>query len=417
MNQTKDTELQEFTDILDRRADFPSLKREVNNYPVAYFDGPGGTQLPSQVLDSMVYYYHNCNANAQGFFQTGIESDRIIQEAREASARLFNAEGPETISFGANMTTLTYSLSKAIGRTLNPGDEILITQLDHEANRGPWIGLEENGIKVKEIKLLPQGILDYESIENQISKKTKVVAVGYASNALGTINDLARVRQITKQYGALMVVDAVHYLPHFSIDVQALELDFLLCSAYKFYGPHVGILYSRQGLLETLPTDRLRTQKQKAPYIIETGTLNHAAIAGVKGAVDYIASFGQGASQREQLVSGMERIAHYEHLLARRLYNGLKEIPGITIYGPSIKTTPRAPTFSFTVEGKDPPEVCRQLDRWGISAWDGHFYAIRPVEVLGLYEKGGLVRVGISLYNTEEEVDRLLEALREISTN
>lgn len=411
------TTLQEkYRHIIQRRSDFPALKREVNGYPLAYFDGPGGTQIPRQVMEAMNRYYETCNANAHGYFITTVESDRMIHETRQEAAIFFNAEGPRTISFGANMTTLAYSLSKAIGRILDRGDEILITQLDHEANRGPWLSLEELGIVVKEVQLKSNGILDYEDLEQKITRRTRLVAIGLASNALGTVNPIGPVRELTKKAGAWLLVDAVHFIPHFPIDVQALDLDFMLCSAYKFYGPHVGLLYSKDGLLDELPTDRLRTQHQEAPYKIETGTLNHAAIAGVKGAIHYISTFGEGKDLRVKLVTGMEAIAEYEHELAKTLFYGLEQIEGITQYGPSIKDTPRAPTLSFTVEGKTPPEVCRLLDEKGILAWDGHFYAIRPVEVLGLLEKGGLTRVGISLYNTLEEVERLLNALRTIST-
>jgi len=406
---------EKYRHIIQRRSDFPSLKREVNGFPLAYFDGPGGTQVPRHVMDAMNRYYETCNANAHGYFITTIESDRIIQETRKEAAIFFNAEGSQTISFGANMTTLAYSLSKAIGRVLDPGDEILITQLDHEANRGPWLSLEELGIVVKEIRLKEDGKLDYGDLEQKINNRTRLVAIGLASNALGTVNQIERVRHLTKKAGAWLHADAVHFVPHFPIEVQALDLDFMLCSAYKSYGPHVGILYSREGLLDQLPTDRLRTQHQEAPFKIETGTLNHAAIAGVKGAIDYISTFGEGTELRSKLVAGMEAIAAYEHELAKRVFYGLEKIDGITLYGPSIENTPRAPTISFTVDGKKPPEVCRLLDEKGILAWDKHFYAIRPVEVLGLLEKGGLVRVGISLYNTIEEVERLLEALEDIA--
>ena len=407
----------EFQHIIRRRREFPSLKREYNGFPLAYFDGPGGTQIPRQVMDSMNHYYETCNANAHGYFLTAIESDNMIQEARAVCAAILNAEGPETISFGANMTTLTFSLSKAIGRFLKPGDEILISQLDHEANRGPWLNLREIGIVVQEIEMKKDGTLDYQDLKYKINKNTRMIAVGLASNALGTVNDISEIRTISKASGIWLLVDAVHYIPHFPVDVQALDIDFLLCSAYKFYGPHVGILYARPGLLDRLDTDRLRTQQPMAPYKIETGTLNHAAIAGVKAAIEYISTFGRGPDLRSRLVSGMKDIGTYEHELALLLYLGLEKIQGITIYGPHINDTPRAPTISFTVEGKAPPEVCGLLDKQGICTWDGHFYAIRPVEVLGLYEKGGLVRVGISLYNTAEEVSRLLDALHTIASD
>jgi cysteine desulfurase family protein (TIGR01976 family) len=402
--------------IIQRRSEFPALSREHNGFPLAYFDGPGGTQVPMPVLHAMNHYYENCNANAHGYFLTSMESDRMIQEARVYCAAMLNAEGPQTISFGANMTTLNFSLSRAIGKFFSAGDEILISQLDHEANRGPWLNLQEQGISVKEIKMEKDGTLDYQDLEAKIGSKTRMIAVGMASNALGTVNRIDKIRDLSKESGIWLLVDAVHFVPHFPVDVQALGVDFLLCSAYKFYGPHVGILYSRPGVLDTLDTDRLRTQQPGAPFKIETGTLNHAALAGVQAAIEYIASFGQGAGIRDRVVSGMEEIGRYEHDLASLLFHGLEKIPGVVVYGPHIDDTPRAPTISFTVKGMTPPEVCKLLDQKGICAWDGHFYAIRPIEILGLYSKGGLTRVGISLYNTEAEVQRLLDALYELNS-
>jgi len=279
---------QNFREIIKRRTDFPSLNRIHNGYPIAYLDGPGGTQIPQQVIDAMVKYYTTCNANHNGRFIT--------------------SQGAGNISFGANMTTLTFSLSKAIGNILKPGEEVIITQLDHEANRGPWLNMQENGIVVREVKLKPDGILDYDDFKNKINEKTRLVAMGLASNALGTVNNISLVRKLTDQVGAWLLIDAVHYVPHLPVDVKELKVDFLLCSAYKFYGPHVGILYSKTGLLDELKADRLRTQTQHSPYIIETGTLNHAALAGVKAAVEYIASFGTGSDFRTNVVTAMQRI-------------------------------------------------------------------------------------------------------------
>ncbi len=403
-----------YKDIIQRRNDFPSLDRTHNGYPLVYLDGPGGTQVPQQVIDAMVKYYTTCNANHNGRFITSQESDAIIEESREAMATLLNAESAGNISFGANMTTMTFSLSKAISRILKPGEEILITQLDHEANRGPWLNLQENGIVVREVKLKPDGILDYDDFKNKINEKTRLAAMGLASNALGTVNNIPLIRELTTQVGAWLLIDAVHYVPHLPVDVKELKVDFLLCSAYKFYGPHVGILYSKTGLLDELKTDRLRTQKQHSPYIIETGTLNHAALAGVKAAVEYIASFGTGSDFRTNVVTAMQRIYSYEHKLAHYLYEGLSGINRVTIYGPSFSELKRAPTISFTLDGVKPPEICSFLNEKGICVWDGHFYAIRPVEVLGLLEKGGLTRAGISLYNIQEEIDRLLEEIKKI---
>ena len=403
-----------FESIIERRRDFPSLKRTHNGYPLAYLDGPGGTQVPRQVIEAMVTYYETCNANHDGRFITSMESDQIIQQAREHMAAFLGASGWRTISFGANMTTLAYSLSKAFARHFKTGDEIIITQLDHEANRGPWLSLQEQGMVIKEVALKKDGGLDYDDFESKITARTRLVAVGMASNVLGTVNDIPLIRQWTQQVGAWLLVDAVHYAPHFSIDVSRLHVDFLLCSAYKFYGPHLGILYSKEGLLDGLSTDCLRTQDQQAPFKIETGTLNHAALAGVKAAVDYIASFGEGADLRPQLVSAMERIAAYEHTLALAYYNRLSDIPVVQIVGPDMHSRHRAPTVSFHLPGWTAAQVCQKLNEKGICAWDGHFYAIRPLEVLGLLEQGGLTRVGISLYNTCEEIERVLVALEEL---
>jgi cysteine desulfurase family protein (TIGR01976 family) len=397
-----------------RRKDFPSLTRKQNGKPLVYFDGPAGSQVPKQVIDAIGSYYKHSNANSGGAFLTSVETDKLMEAARTTVAEFLGAGESGTISFGANMTTLNYSLSKAIGQTLRKGDEIVITQLDHEANRGPWLALQDQGIIVTEVLLQRDGTLDYNDFEKKIGKKTRLVAMGLASNALGTVNDVARVREWTRKVGAWLLVDAVHYAPHFLIDAASLDVDFLLCSAYKFYGPHLGILYTRPGLLEQLPTDRLRTQYQVAPQRIETGTPSFEAIAGVKAAIEYIASIGQGKTLRSKLEKAYKAIHEHEHVLAQEIYDGLKTIPGITIYGPSFNTTMRTPTISFTLNGLRAEEVCKKLAAKGICAWDGHFYAIRAIEVLGLLDKGGVTRVGTSLYNTQEEVRRLLKEIQRI---
>jgi cysteine desulfurase family protein (TIGR01976 family) len=399
--------------ITARRADFPSLRRIHNGFPLAYLDGPAGTQMPQQVIDAISAYYTTCNANTHGQFVTTIESDQMLEEARQAVATFLGAPGgSKTISFGANMTTLNFSLSRAIGRSLQREDEIVITELDHEANRGPWLALRDQGIIVREAAVRHDATLDYDDFREKINGHTKLVAMGLASNAFGTVNDFSRIREITAQFGALLLVDAVHYAPHFPIDVERMNVDLLLCSAYKFYGPHVGILYAREGLLDRLDTDRLRTQDQTAPYRIETGTLNHAAIAGVRSAVDYIAALGQGVDLRSRIVDGMLHLGVHERALGMMLYQGLKEIPNVTVYGQSFDVPQRAPTVSFTVEGKKAAEVSAHLAGRGICTWDGHFYAIRPMEVMGLLDRGGVTRVGVSLYTTVEEVTRLLNEMQ-----
>ena len=379
-----------------------------------YLDGPAGTQVPNAVIDAISHYYQNSNANSHGAFITTRETDAILDGTREKVAAFLGAEGPHTISFGQNMTSLNFSLSRAIGRALHPGDEILITQLDHESNRGPWLTLRDQGIIVKEIPLLPEGILDYEALEALITSRTRLVAMGWASNILGTINQVRKVRTLTHRAGAWLLLDAVHYAPHFPIDVQEIGCDFLLCSAYKFYGPHVGLLYCRPGLLDRLHPDRLRTTYQHAPYSIETGTLNHAAIAGVQAAIDFIASYGTGADLREQLVSSMQALHQFEREKFKELYNGLAAIEGIEIYGPDANAPDRAPTIAFNLPNMSADTACERLAEHHIFAWSGHFYAIRTTEVLGLAERGGVIRMGISGYMRSEEIQRTLEVIRSL---
>jgi len=396
----------------DLRSQFPSLKRMVNGRPIVHLDGPAGTQVPQSVIDAMVHVYSNSNANTHGQFVTSHETDLLIDHAREQVAALLGAEGRHTISFGANMTGLNFVLANAITRSLQPGDEILITQLDHEANRGPWLQQRRHGIVVREVLLEEDGSLDYADLEKKISEKTRVIAIGAASNIFGTVNEIDRVRQLAYEVGALLVVDAVHFVPHLLTDVRSLDCDFLLCSAYKFYGPHVGILYSKPGALDRLDTDRLRVQTQNAPYRIERGTLNHAALAGVAAAIDFIASFGDASTLREKIVNAMGNIQKYERSLAQQLYLGLRDVDGIDIYGPPLKETQRAPTISFTVENKRPEEICKHLADQSICAWDGHFYAIRAVEAMGLMGQGGVTRMGIAVYNTPEEIDYVISTLQ-----
>jgi len=398
------------------RKDFPALKRTFQGQPLAYLDGPAGTQVPRMVIDAVADYYQRANANTHGEFITSQETDNLLEQCRTNLAAFLGAPSSREISFGANMTTLTFSVANAFARQLKAGDEILVTQLDHEANRGPWLALREYGVKVQEITITHEGKLNYQDFEEKISERTRLVALGYASNALGTVNDIARARQLTGRFGALLYVDAVHYAPHFPINVQKDGMDFLVCSAYKFYGPHVGILYCRDGLMDRLPTDRLRTQDPNAPYRIETGTLNHASIAGVSATIEYIAKFGSGNHLQHRLETALLNISQYEHELALYLYHQLTGIKGITIRGPSFDEPLRTPTISFTLDGYTANDICRYLAQAGICAWDGHFYAIRPIEVLELLEKGGVTRIGISMYNTHEEIDRLLNRLDMLSS-
>ena len=401
-------------DSLRARADFPALAPRRSGAELAFLDGPGGSQVPRAVIDAIAEFYATCNVNAHGNFPPSREVDRRMLEARAAVAAFLGASSGETISFGQNMTTLNFALSAAIGRTLAAGDEVLITQLDHEANRGPWLALEELGVVVQEVRLLESGVLDAEDMAAKISRRTKVFALGASSNALGTVNDLVLARRLSREVGALLVIDAVHYAPHFPVDVSTLDPDFLLCSAYKFYGPHVGILYSRPGALAGLPTSRLSVQDAVPPYRIETGTLNHAAIEGVRAAIEYLATWGTGTSLRERIVDAMTSISAYEHGLARAYHEGLRRIRGVRIWGPDFGSRARAPTVSITLERHAAAAAATALGEQGICLWEGNFYAARAVEVLGLAERGGLLRTGVSMYSSAAEIGRLLDAIERL---
>ncbi len=393
------------------RDQFPILHRKVNQRPLIFLDGPAGTQVPRSVIAAISGYYESSNANAHGHFITSHETDVMMDDLRQKLADFLGAGGPACISLGANMTTLNFALSHAIGQYLQPGEEILITQLDHEANRAPWLALRRQGIVVREVRMLPDGTLDYEDFKNKINERTRLVAMGYASNIFGTVNNVALVRQWTYEVGAWLLLDAVHYAPHLPLDAQSIGCDFLLCSAYKFYGPHVGILYTKSGLLDRLPTNNLRTAPQQAPFKIETGTPNFAAMAGVAAAIDFMASFGQGGSFREKITIGMAAIQKREKACFTKLYEGLQAMENITVYGPA-NLPERAPTVSFTTKGKTATEVCQYLSAHNICAWNGHFYAIRSTEVLGLLENGGVTRMGMAVYTTEEEISKTLAVLR-----
>lgn len=406
-----------FTEDESRRArqDFPALERAVEGRPLAYLDGPAGSQVPRQVIDAIREVYEHHNANTHGGFPTSRETDGLMHEAREAAAALLNAPSWREVSFGQNMTTLTFQVAHALEKELRPGDEVVVTALDHEANRGPWLALADRGIVVQEVGLGRDGHLQMEDFERKVNERTRLVAVGLASNALGTVNELGAVRALTAKAGAWLYVDAVHYAPHFPLDVQELDPDFLVCSAYKFYGPHVGVLYTRPGLLDQLSTDRLRTQEEAAPWRIETGTLNHAAIAGTRAAIDYIASWGEGETRRARIVSALRGIAAWERGLARDYAERVAEVPGVTVWGPDFLDSRRAPTVSITIDGVHPTEAARKLGEKGVQVWDGHFYAARAVEVLRLASRGGLLRTGVLLYNSPEEIDRLVEGIAEIA--
>ena len=396
------------------REDFPSLRRTFGGQPVAFLDGPGGTQVPDAVIDAIADSYRRHNVNTHGNFPASQEVDEAVLSARGAVADFLGAKGAERISLGQNMTTLAFALSRALSRQLRSGDEVLITQLDHEANRGPWQLLEQQGAVVREVPLLPTGRLDYEAMRRLITSRTRVLALGCSSNAIGTVNDLRLARELTRAAGALLILDAVHYAPHFPVDVAELDPDFFLCSAYKFYGPHVGILYSRAGALEALRTDKLDVQDDEAPYRIETGTLNHPAIEGVAAAVNYLAQFGRGSTRRAALLAAMAGIAAYEHEVAGSLWAQLGAIRGVRLWGESFDKRERAPTVSFTLEGHDAADIARALGKVGICVWDGNFYAPRPVSILKV-PGAALLRVGFSMYNTREEAARLVRVIEALA--
>jgi cysteine desulfurase family protein (TIGR01976 family) len=394
------------------RKDFPALTK---NPQLAFLDGPGGSQVPQAVIDTLADFYATCNVNTHGKFAPSQQVDRRMDAARETLAAFLGAEHAGCISFGQNMTTLNYSLSAAIGKTLRAGDEVLITQLDHEANRGPWLRLEDRGAKIQEVRLLPSGLLDYDDMAAKISSRTKVFAIGASSNALGTVNDIALARRLTQATGTLLIVDAVHFAPHFPLDVRALGVDFLLCSGYKFYGPHVGVLYSRPGALDALSTDRLVVQDPKAPYRIETGTLNHAAIDALRAAVDYIAGWGSGTTLRARILDAMNSISAYEHELAKFYYDAVKRIPGVHVWGPGFDSRSRAPTVSITLDKLGAAEAAAALAARNICVWDGHFYALRALQILNLNDRGGLLRTGVSMYTTRDDLQRLVAGIEALA--
>ena len=394
---------------------FPSLNRvNSSNQQIIYLDGPGGTQVPIQVIEAISQYYLRSNANTHGEFITSKETDSIMDNLRIKVSAMLGAKSPNSISIGQNMTTLNYSLARALSRKFNEGDEVIVTELDHEANRGPWMILKEVGVKIIEVKLMQNGTLDYSDFKNKINEKTVMVCMGMSSNALGTLNNFIKVKEYLKERECLFLLDAVHYAPHFSIDVEKLGCDFMLCSAYKFYGPHISFLYSRPGVLGSLEPDRLVVQDQEAPYIIETGTLNHASCAGVSAAIDFISSLGEGESYREKLENAYLHISDHEFSLAKYLYESLDGFDKTNVIGPDFSTRDRTPTVSFVHSEYSPQEVCASLAKHNICAWDGHFYALKAIQQLGLESSGGVTRLGISLYNTKDEIDRVIEAIKGI---
>lgn len=404
-------------DPVRARACFPSLRRTLRGRPVVYFDNPAGTQVPQRSMDGFTRYLAESNANLGGAFATSRETNALVDSAREAMADFLGASSPREIVFGQNMTSLTFALSHALGRFLEPGDQIVTTRLEHDANVSPWLALRERGIEVRWIDINPDdGTLDLAGAEEAIGERTRLVAVGYASNALGTINDVRALAAMAHASGAWLFVDAVHYAPHGPIDVRDIGCDLLVCSAYKFFGPHVGILYGRYDLLDALPAYHVRPAGAEPPGKWETGTQSHESLAALLGTLDYLESLaqeGQG-DRRDRLQRAMASIKKYERGLSDLLIPGMLAIPGLTVYGVSDPAAfdGRVPTVSFLVKGRSPREVAGALAERGIFSWAGNHYAVEPLQRLGLEETQ---RIGLAHYNTAAEIDRFLETLEQVA--
>ncbi len=408
-------------DVEALRAEFPALRREQDGRPVAFLDGPGGTQVPQRVIDAVAAYLTDTNANSGGAFATSEATDAMVDEAHQAVADFLGAARPDEIKFGYNMSTLTLHIGRSIGATLGPGDEIVVTTLDHEANVSTWEAMAaDRGLTVRKVDIREDDvILDLEDLESKLNSRTKLVAVGYASNAVGTINPVREIVARAHEVGALTYVDAVAYAPHGPIDVQALDADFLVCSAYKWFGPHLGALYGKAEVLEALPAFKVRPAHDR----FETGTAAFESIAGTLAATDYLRDvgrrFGAPASpdRRSELVAGMAAIVDHERTLVTRLIDGLGSVPGVTIHGITDRSrlADRVPTVSISIVGVHPRDAAVELGRRGIYVWDGDFYATGLIERLGKATSGGVLRLGLVHYNTAGEVDRALEAVESIA--
>ena len=396
------------------RRDFPALERKHEGHPVAYFDGPGGTQVPRQVVDAMSDYLFHHNANTHWNYPTSAETDAALEGARVALADFVNGD-PMEIAFGANMTTLTFHLARGLAARWSKGDEVIVTELDHHGNVAPWTRLAaERGIVVKTVRMIPEeGVLDWTSLEQAITPRTRLLAIGAASNALGTVTDVAAAARLAQAHGALTFVDAVHYAPHVLVDVKALGCDFLGCSAYKFYGPHVGMLWGKRDLIASLDVPKLIPAPEAPPERLETGTQNHEGIVGAAAAVDYLASFGTGASRRDRLISAFAGLHEQGTALLQRMWSGLSAIRGVRMYG-CAPGKPRTPTVSFVVDGMVSDDVARGLARQAVFVSNGDFYATTVIERLG-HAADGVVRAGCACYTTAEEVDRLIEGVAGIA--
>ena len=429
------------------RAQFPALSLEVDGRCAAFLDGPGGTQVPQRVIDAISEYLRTSNANTCGAYTTSRRSDQMIAEARSAMADFLDGD-PDEIVFGPNMTSLTYAISRAIGRGLGPGDEIVLTLLDHDANFSPWKALEERGVKVQVVDICQEDCtLDMDDLVRKINSRTRIVAVGYASNAVGTINEVKTMVRLAHEAGALAFIDAVHYAPHGPIDVRELDCDFLVCSTYKFFGPHVGVLYGKREHLARFEPYKLRANTNAVPQRWEWGTLNHECLAGVVACVDYWVELGRRSSgdaatsgnaggnghvgmgaltraakrgsaipRRAGIISAYSAMRAHERSLMRRMLAGIAEIPGLRLYGISdpARIDRRCPTFAVRITGHTPLELATKLGERGIFTWDGNYFALNLTERLGVEKDGGFLRIGLVHYNAEAEVDRLWGAVKQI---
>lgn len=417
-------------DPISLRKQFPSLKLQVKDRPAIFFDGPGGTQTPQRVIDAMSQYLGQDNSNLGGAFLTSQRTGQVVAKARQAMADFFHAPRPEEIVFGQNMTSLTFAMSRAISRTWNPGDEIVVTWLDHDANITPWVlAAQDRGVQVRWLDFqLGDCLLNLEQLSELLNEKTRLVAVTYASNAVGSIVDVAQVAELAHQVGALVYVDAVHYTPHNPVDVQAIDCDFLVASAYKFFGPHTGILYGKYELLDSLEAYKVRPAPDGPPGKWETGTQSFESLAGVAAAIDYLESIGQeygfemgGDADRYDgrrllLKRAMNAVKAYEESLSLHFLQQAVDVPGLRVHGLTDieRLSERAPTFAVSLAGHKPRDVAEYLGQQGIFVWDGHYYAVAVMDKLGKLDSGGLVRIGFAHYNTVDEIQRLISALKNL---
>ncbi|WP_109487049.1 cysteine desulfurase-like protein [Occallatibacter savannae] len=419
---TTGTAIRETLDIDWVRSQFPSLEARVNGNAATFLDGPAGTQVPASVIAAIQGYLTQCNANHGGAFDTSRRSDAMIAGARAAMADFVNCSSDEVV-FGQNMTTLTFGFSRAIGRELGPGDEILLTVLDHDANFSPWKALEEKGVTIRVADIREEDCtLDLDDLKSKLNRRTRLVAVGYASNSVGSINPVREITQLAHQAGALTYIDAVHYAPHGLIDVKELDCDFLVCSPYKFFGPHMGTLYGKREHLERLRPYKVRPSSDQIPERWETGTLAHELIAGVGAAVDYIAGLGRrtdslAGKRREAIAAAYNATVAYERILLEKMMEGLQTVPGLRIFGITDphRFAERCSTLSLRIGDHHPKTIAEFLAERGMFTWDGNYYALNLSDRLGVEGKGGMLRIGLVHYNTLEEVDRLVSALHDFA--